>query len=224
MRLKIKFLFALALLPCIKAVGQNKSDHEALPDSVALAEFIYNNTHYPLMDYIKGVEGTAIYQVEIDSMGRIDNLRLDSTSGSLNLDREARRLIYEVTGKKRIKNTKIFVPINFKLEDNKIYELVEVEEKPEFPGGEAALIQFFAKNLRYPPEAAEMSIQGKVIFGFIVEKDGSIHTIEMLNSLDRFCDAEALRVIGRMPKWKPAKKDGKSVRVYYIFPVIFRLQ
>jgi TonB family protein len=205
-------------------VGQNKSDYEVFPDSVALAEFIYNNTHYPSMDYAKGVEGTAIYQVEIGKTGRIDNLWLDSTSGSSKLDREALRLIYALPTKKWIKNSKIFIPISFKLADNKIYELVEVDEKPEFPGGETALFQFLAKNLRYPTEAAEMSIQGKVIFGFIVEKDGTIHTVEILSSLDHLCDAEALRVIGRMPEWKPAKKDGKSVRAYYILPIIFRLQ
>jgi TonB family protein len=225
MTLIIKYLFILfPLFSCTSVVGQNNHDYKIFSDSTALAEFIYNHIHYPLIDYIRGVEGTAIYQIETDSEGRIEKLQLDGTSGSSSLDREARRLIYEIPMDNRTTDTIFSVSIGFKLEDNKIYTQGEIEEQPEFPGGNTEILKFISQNLHWPPEGAEMGIQGSILCGFIIEKDGSINTVEVLRPLDRFFDAEALRVIGRMPKWKAAKKNGKFVRVYYILPVKIHLQ
>lgn len=99
-----------------------------------------------------------------------------------------------------------------------------VEQQPEFPGGEAALMQFIKKNLKYPAFAAENGIQGRVTLSFTVEKDGSIANIEVMRSPAEELSKEAIRVVSSMPKWKPGKQRGKPVRVKYVLPVTFRLQ
>ena len=99
-----------------------------------------------------------------------------------------------------------------------------VEQQPEFPGGEAALMQFIKKNLKYPAFAAENGIQGRVALSFVVEKDGSVTDIQEMRSPSEDLTKEAKRVVSAMPKWKPGKQRGKPVRVKYVLPVTFRLQ
>jgi protein TonB len=103
----------------------------------------------------------------------------------------------------------------------KIYTVAD--EMPEFVGGTYSLMRFLNENVKFPPMYAEMGIQGRVICRFVVEKDGSITNIEILKSLDPALDKEAVRVIGIMPKWKPAKQNGQPVRCYYNLPVEFKL-
>ena len=99
-----------------------------------------------------------------------------------------------------------------------------VEEMPDFPGGQAELLKFIAKSIKYPVIAQENGIQGRVICAFVVNKDGSVVDAEVLRGVDPSLDKEALRVIGTMPKWKPGKQRGKPVRVKYTVPITFRLQ
>ena len=98
-----------------------------------------------------------------------------------------------------------------------------VEEMPEFPGGQAALMSFIAKSIKYPVVAQENGIQGRVTCSFVVNKDGSIVDAEVIRGIDPSLDKEALRVINTMPKWKPGKQRGKPVRVKFTVPINFRL-
>ena len=107
-------------------------------------------------------------------------------------------------------------------EANTIFTVVE--QQPEFPGGEKALMEFIKKNLKYPAFAAENGIQGRVTLSFVVEKDGSVTDIQEMRSPSEDLTKEAKRVVGAMPKWKPGKQRGKPVRVKYVLPVTFRLQ
>ena len=100
----------------------------------------------------------------------------------------------------------------------------QVEQIPQFPGGDQALLQFLAKNVKYPPEASEHGIQGKVVLRFVVEPDGSITDIKVEKSVDPLLDKEAIRVVKKMPKWIPGRQNGQPVRVYYSLPIGFRLQ
>ena len=99
-----------------------------------------------------------------------------------------------------------------------------VETMPQFPGGDAALLQFLAKSIKYPVIAQENGIQGRVICAFVVNRDGSIVDAEVLRGVDPSLDKEALRVINTKPKWSPGKQRGKPVRVKYTVPITFRLQ
>lgn len=98
-----------------------------------------------------------------------------------------------------------------------------VEEEPEFTGGTQALMHFLAENLRYPAECADSEIQGRVVLSFVVEKDGTISSIEEMRSPDERLTTEAIRVVSLMPRWKPGKQRGQEVRVKYVLPIIFRL-
>lgn len=98
-----------------------------------------------------------------------------------------------------------------------------VEQMPEFPGGQIAMLDFLSKNIRYPEAAHKAGIQGRVVATFVVEKDGSISNAKVMRSIDPLLDAEALRVINSMPNWIPGKQDGKPVAVKYTVPVSFKL-
>ncbi|MBM6758102.1 M56 family metallopeptidase [Bacteroides mediterraneensis] len=106
--------------------------------------------------------------------------------------------------------------------DNRIFDVVE--QMPEFPGGMRAGLEFMARNLKYPTKAQEAGKQGRVIVQFIVQKDGSLSDLHVLRPVDPWLDAEAIRVIGSMPKWKPGMQDGQAVAVKFNLPVTFALE
>lgn len=99
-----------------------------------------------------------------------------------------------------------------------------VEDMPEPPGGIAELMKFLGKNIKYPTIAQENGIQGRVVVEFVVNRDGSIVDPKVVRGVDPSLDKEAVRVIMSMPKWKPGKQGGKTVRVKYTVPVTFRLK
>lgn len=107
------------------------------------------------------------------------------------------------------------------MDDDEIYQIVE--EMPQFPGGETKLIEYIAKNIKYPQVARETGIQGRVFVGFVVEPDGSISNVKLLRGIGGGCDEEAVRVIKSMPRWKSGKHRGKAVRVSYQIPVLYKL-
>lgn len=102
-----------------------------------------------------------------------------------------------------------------------IYENPEV--MPVFPGGDAAMIEFLQKNMVYPENAKKKGITGKVFVGFVVEANGSITDVKVLRGFDKECDAEAVRLVKLMPKWKPGSDKGKPVRVSFVMPFNFKL-
>lgn len=99
-----------------------------------------------------------------------------------------------------------------------------VEQMPEYPGGMRAGLEFMARNLRYPTKAREAGKQGRVIVQFVVRKDGSLSDFKVLRPVDPWLDAEAIRVISTMPKWKPGMQEGKPVSVKFTLPVTFMLE
>ena len=98
-----------------------------------------------------------------------------------------------------------------------------VEEMPEFPGGMGECMKFLSKNIKFPAQAAENGIQGRVIIQMVVTKEGDIAEAKVVRGVDPLLDAEALRVINSMPKWKPGKQRGEAVNVKYTIPVMFKL-
>jgi len=101
---------------------------------------------------------------------------------------------------------------------------VVVEEMPEFPGGVIALRQYLANAVKYPVIAQENGIQGKVYVNFVVNKDGSVSNAKIARGVDPSLDAEALRVVSTLPKWRPGKQRGAPVRVSYTVPISFKLE
>ena len=108
-----------------------------------------------------------------------------------------------------------------KTEEDSVFNIVE--KMPEFPGGTEAMMKFVAQNVKYPEEAKEKGISGRVFVSFVVEKDGSVSNVEVLRSIGGGCDEEAVRVVKSMPKWTPGMQKGKPVRVNYNMPFFFKL-
>ena len=118
-----------------------------------------------------------------------------------------------------------YVPVEVEEEEVQEQEIFQiVEEMPSYPGGEQKLMEYVAKNIKYPQIARETGIQGRVFVGFVVEPDGSVSNVKVLRGIGGGCDEEAMRVVKSMPKWKPGKQRGKAVRVSYMLPVNFKLQ
>jgi TonB family protein len=103
-----------------------------------------------------------------------------------------------------------------------VYTIVEL--MPEYAGGETALFKFIQENVQYPAYERDNDIQGRVIVGFVVYEDGSIHDVVVKRGVSEGLNNEAVRVIKMMPNFKPGKQQGKAVRVAYVLPIVFKLE
>ncbi len=171
----------------------------------------------------------AINPKEIDNVSVIKNedvlkeyakhFNADTSNGILFINTKE----YVKNGKKEIVsvNVKAKEPAEEIDTDNDAFNVVE--QMPQFPGGEIELMKFLSENVKYPEAAEETGTQGRVIVQFIVEADGSITNVKVVKNVSDEIDAEAVRVINAMPKWKPGMQKGQPVRVKYTIPVTFRL-
>lgn len=118
-----------------------------------------------------------------------------------------------------------YVPIETITEEVEEAPPVRFAEKmPEYVGGMEAMYSFLKNELQYPEVARNNNIQGTVLLEFVIERDGSVSNVKPLVSLYPECDAEAIRVVKKMPKWKPGEQMGKPVRCYFNLPIRFTLQ
>ena len=106
-------------------------------------------------------------------------------------------------------------------DESEVY--IIVERMPEFPGGIDEMMNFLAQNLKYPANAKDAGISGRVYINFVVYEDGSVRDAKVIRGIGGGCDEEALRVVNLMPKWKPGTQRGKKVRVSYNLPINFKL-
>ena len=98
-----------------------------------------------------------------------------------------------------------------------------VQQMPEYPGGIVEFMKWLQRTLRYPPMAQQQGIQGSVMVSFIVNVDGTITEQKVVRGVNEELDAEALRVISNMPKWKPGLDKGKPCRTLFAIPIVFKL-
>ena len=207
-----------------------------------LMKFLQQNVKYPKEAQEQGKQGRVIVQFVVNKDGSISN---DTIVRSVDpsLDAEAVRIVRNMPnwtpGKQKGEPVRVrfTLPVTFRLSGDAPKQAAEakqpeatgdeifkvVEDRPQFPGGDAELMKFLQQNVKYPKEAQEQGKQGRVIVQFVVEKDGSITDAKVLKPVDPLLDAEALRVVNLMPKWTPGKQRGKAVRVHFTIPVTFRL-
>ncbi len=121
-------------------------------------------------------------------------------------------------------NYQDFLPKETEEEEEDLPPVWFVDEMPEFPGGMPSLMKFISTSIRYPVVAQENGIQGKVIITFVIDKSGNVTNVRVFRGIDPALDAEALRVVKTLPRWKPGKQNGKAVRVNYNVPINFVLQ
>ena len=98
------------------------------------------------------------------------------------------------------------------------------EQMPAFPGGDAALARFLSRNLRFPASAQRNDVSGLVYVSFVISRDGAVTDVKILKGVEEACDAEAVRVVGKMPNWNPGRQNGRSVSVRYSIPIRFAVQ
>ncbi|WP_372645585.1 energy transducer TonB [Ancylomarina sp.] len=117
------------------------------------------------------------------------------------------------------------IQVNEDIEENDEPEIfIIVEEMPKFPGGDAELMNWINKSVKYPVIAQENGITGRVHMNFVINESGGIENIVVVRGVDPALDKEAIRVIKKMPKWKPGKQRGKAVKVSFSLPINFQLQ
>ena len=102
-------------------------------------------------------------------------------------------------------------------------DLRVVEDLPQFPGGAVEFMKWLTKNLKYPPNAQSKKIEGRVMAQFIINQDGSVSDLKLVEKLDPWCDREALRVLRMMPKWEPGLQNAKPCRTLVAIPIYFKL-
>lgn len=135
---------------------------------------------------------------------------------------------FSVESFENVSNTDVTVP-KVEIEEEPEAEVAEeviftvVEESATYPGGMEKMYEYIGSNLKYPQQARETGTQGRVYVTFVVEKDGSLTDVKVLRDIGSGCGEEAVRVVKSMPKWKPAKQRGKTVRMQFNLPIAFTL-
>jgi protein TonB len=107
---------------------------------------------------------------------------------------------------------------------DEVFLVGSVEQNPEFPGGQDAMMKWIYNELKYPVIAMEMGIGGRVTVSFVVGKDGAIRDITILRGVDPSLDKEAIRVVSKMPKWIPGRQGGNPVSVKFMLPIVFQMR
>jgi len=110
------------------------------------------------------------------------------------------------------------------VEEKPVEIFKSVEQMPQFPGGDEALIKYLSSHINYPPMAAENNIQGRVVVQFVVDKNGKVGEVKVVRSVDKDLDREAVRVCKSLPKFVPGRQNGQPVSVWFALPVSFKLQ
>jgi TonB family protein len=207
----------------------------------ALLAWIKNNTKYPESAKAKGIEGRVIIRFCVTDVGGID--RVSVLKGvDADLDAEAIRVVKSLPtfkpGKQGGKPVNVWymVPITFGLDKPADPSSPKAppppatalpagyDEPPVFTGGETEIYKFINSKLAYPKAAKENLISGKVILRFSIDIDGKVGGVSVLKGINPELDAEAIRVIQLLPAWRPAKLEGKPVKVWYTMPVIYTLK
>lgn len=216
----------------------------------ACMKFLSDNIKYPADAIEKKIEGRVVVQYVVNQDGSISDIKI--TRGvSPSLDAEAIRVVQAMPKWKpgmqrgqavRVKYT---MPIMFRLQvpskageatpvgvkytpikvepnANGVFEVVD--QMPEFPGGLRALMEYISKNVKYPQEAHDKGIQGRVMVQIVIDAEGKVTDPKIQKGVDPLLDTEAIRITNLMPRWKPGMQNGKAVPVRYTFPIMFRLQ
>jgi len=245
-------LLTALLLPGQHAYSQNaepvyemvETQPEFPGGQQAMYRYLAEHIVYPQDALAQGIEGRPVCQFVVNKDSTISDIALVRSCGTPSLDDEALRVIGEMPkwnpGKQQgqIVRTRFILPVPFRISpavkanigeivgndaDEKVF--IVVERMPEFPGGTQALVNFLKENVHYPEDARKAKIEGKTICQFIVDKDGSITDVQVAKSSgNASLDDEALRVIRKMPRWKPGAQKGKPVRVKYTIPINFALK
>ncbi len=247
-----KMLMLVAvLLVCGTACNRNQSNKE--PENYATVEqkpmfngedagkfglWVFDNIKYPEEAYKNGAQGRVTLQFVISRKGDIKDVKVVKSSGNELLDNEALRVVSMspvwTPGKVEGKPVDVLFtfPVVFKLEGEETeaageaVAFSEVEQKPTFMGDEPVqFTKWVFGQLKYPEEAKEKQIQGRVTLQFTIAKDGNVKDVTVAKSSgSKILDDEAVRIVSMSPQWEPGKHKGEPVDVRFTFPLVFKLR
>jgi len=200
----------------------------------ALMDYLSKNVRYPAEAHAIGAQGRVIVSFTVKKDGSIADTKVERSVNPY-LDKEAMRELPKAEEVKQSDMDEVVV-VGYAAKDDptpeggsvkgenedEVFTMVEV--MPKFPGGQAGLFQYLARSIKYPVIAQKSKEQGRVIIQMVISKDGSLSNIKVLRSVSPSLDAEAVRVVGNMPKWEPGMQKGQPVSVKYTIPIVFRLQ
>jgi len=239
------------MIACEKRIANNSTATTGLPAIVeimpefpggelALLKHFGSNIKYPEAARLADIEGVVVLEFIVEKDGSITDIEILRDIGG-GCGEEALRIAKEMPKWKpgmdggKLARVVYKLPVRFKLngeEENTNtaiqqsateHPLSNVEKVPKFPGGEEALLKFYGSNIIYPEAAKTKKVEGIVVLGFVIEKDGSVTNLEIIRDIGGGCGKEALRIAKQMPNWSPGLEKGKPVRVAYKFPVRFQL-
>jgi TonB family protein len=214
-------------------------------------KFISGTLRYPSDAVERNVQGLVVYTFIVEKDGTLTNFDLIHRADS-SLDKEALRILQSMPPwrpakyKEQIVRSKSYVPMYFRLNKNakavarnttnstnpigktnpeiansEVFSIVD--KMPQYPYGEKELAGFIAHQLRYPKEARQQGVEGRILCSFIVAADGSISNIEVVQGLHSQLDKEAIRVLSLMSKWIPGENNGEKVNVKCLLPIDFTI-
>ena len=164
---------------------------------------------------VVAIDGIACSFEELYAMQHPDSAKMDTIVLNIVLE-PTNATLYGASMPVRSKNKK-----ETKAEEIVIYG--SVEQMPQFPGGEAALMKYINSHIQYPAKALKNRVGGRVIVQFVVDKVGEVGEVKVVRSLDKELDKEAIRLVKSLPKFTPGRQNGKAVSVWYTLPVTFKL-
>lgn len=186
-------------------IPEQKPEEVQAEEEVAATQAVTEVVIKDMVDKDREVKDAEEVEQNTSGIGAIDHAGIE--------DKRREAVINEVVDVKPVEKPKDEGPVSMAM----------VEQKPSFPGGDAAMYKWLNDNIIYPAAASEEGVQGKVTVQFIVEKDGSISHVQVVRGKHPALDAEAARVIRKMPRWTPGRNNGQPVRVTYHLPVQFKL-
>ena len=201
----------------------------------ALMEYLRNNIQYPREALKRGIQGRVVAQFVVKKDGSIGDVKI-LRGVNPDFDKEIIRLCKSLPqftpGRMHGQAVNVWYtipPISFKLSqadsmanylDSEKTDTV-MEEMPQFPGGDFALMKYLVNNIQYPKKAMECGIHGRVVAQFEVKKDGSIGDVKIVNSINPALDKEVIRLCKSLPKFIPGKINGQAVNTWYTIPITF---
>lgn len=214
-------------------------------------KFISNTLRYPTDAAERNVQGLVVYTFIVEKDGTLTNFDLIHRADS-SLDKEALRILQAMPPwrpakyKEEFVRSKSYVPMYFRLNKNanatarrvtnpanavgktnpeiansEVFSIVD--KMPQYPHGDKELAGFISHQLRYPKEARQQGVEGRILCSFIVAADGSISNIEVVQGLNPQLDNEAIRVLSLMSKWIPGENNGEKVNVKCLLPIDFTI-
>ncbi|WP_069660055.1 energy transducer TonB [Arcticibacter eurypsychrophilus] len=161
--------------------------------------------------------GDLKYEIRIDEEGKIESLNVIETKNESVL-----QLTPDTISTPPGEDFNLDINVEGTA-DTKVYDMGQVDVAPEFNGGQKEFTKYVSSNIKYPAQARQNEIQGKVYLSFIVEKDGSLNDIRVKQGIGGGCDEEALRILQSSANWKPGMLNNNPVRTFCVFPLTFQL-